>query len=184
MKPPEGLVADFSLARLTTVRAGGRADHFAAIGSEEALIEALAFAAAEGLAVGVVGSGSNLLVSDEGFRGLVIKLEGDLATIERDGERLLCGGGGPPPPGPPPPRPPGGAPRRMTGSVPKGRTGTSHSGGSPPAVPLGVERRSRKGRAWARKQRGQARRSKVRPRPPPPATDRAAPPPDPDSPLS
>jgi UDP-N-acetylenolpyruvoylglucosamine reductase len=93
MKPPEGLVADFSLARLTTVRAGGRADHFAAIGSEEALIEALAFAAAEGLAVGVVGSGSNLLVSDEGFRGLVIKLEGDLATIERDGERLLCGGG-------------------------------------------------------------------------------------------
>jgi UDP-N-acetylmuramate dehydrogenase len=41
----------------------------------------------------VVGSGSNLLVSDEGFRGLVIKLEGDLATIERDGDRLLCGGG-------------------------------------------------------------------------------------------
>lgn len=93
MKPPAGLVQDFSLARLTTVRAGGRADHFARIGSEADLIEALAYVRAEGLAVGVVGSGSNLLVSDEGFRGLVIKLEGDLATIERDGERLLCGGG-------------------------------------------------------------------------------------------
>lgn len=93
MKPPAGLVPDFSLARLTTVRAGGHADHFAPIGSEEALVEALAFARAEDLAVGVVGSGSNLLVSDEGFRGLVIKLEGDLATIGREGERLLCGGG-------------------------------------------------------------------------------------------
>lgn len=93
MRPPAGLVTDYSLARLTTVRAGGVADFFAPIGSEQALIEALAFAAAEGLPVGVVGSGSNLLVSDEGFRGLVIKLEGDLATIERDGERLLCGGG-------------------------------------------------------------------------------------------
>jgi UDP-N-acetylmuramate dehydrogenase len=40
-----------------------------------------------------VGSGSNLLVSDEGFRGLVLKLEGGLARIERDAERVLCGGG-------------------------------------------------------------------------------------------
>ena len=93
MKPPAGLAADYPLARLTTVRAGGHADHFARIGAEDDLVAALRFARAESLAVGVVGSGSNLLVSDEGFRGLVIKLEGDLATIERDGDRLLCGGG-------------------------------------------------------------------------------------------
>ena len=41
----------------------------------------------------MVGSGSNLLIADDGFRGLVIKLDGSLATIEQDGERLLCGGG-------------------------------------------------------------------------------------------
>ncbi len=41
----------------------------------------------------MVGSGSNLLVSDHGFEGLVLKLDGDLATIERDGDRVLCGGG-------------------------------------------------------------------------------------------
>ena len=41
----------------------------------------------------MVGSGSNLLIADAGFRGLVIKLDGSLATIEQDGERLLCGGG-------------------------------------------------------------------------------------------
>jgi UDP-N-acetylmuramate dehydrogenase len=43
--------------------------------------------------VGVVGSGSNLLVADDGFRGLAVKLDGDLATIEREGARILCGGG-------------------------------------------------------------------------------------------
>jgi UDP-N-acetylenolpyruvoylglucosamine reductase len=41
----------------------------------------------------VVGSGSNLLVSDDGFRGLVLKLDGDLARIDRDGDRLICGAG-------------------------------------------------------------------------------------------
>ncbi len=41
----------------------------------------------------MIGSGSNLLVADEGVRGLVIKLEGDLARIEPDGHGLRCGGG-------------------------------------------------------------------------------------------
>jgi len=41
----------------------------------------------------VVGSGSNLLVADGGVRGLVIKLDRELARIERDGLGLRCGGG-------------------------------------------------------------------------------------------
>jgi UDP-N-acetylenolpyruvoylglucosamine reductase len=53
----------------------------------------LAWADRDGIEVGVVGSGSNLLIADEGFRGLVIKLDGSLATIEQEDERLLCGGG-------------------------------------------------------------------------------------------
>jgi UDP-N-acetylmuramate dehydrogenase len=81
------------LARLTTVRTGGPADWFARPTDEKGLGELLAWAAAEGLAIGVVGSGSNLLVADEGFRGLALKLDGELATVERDGERLFCGGG-------------------------------------------------------------------------------------------
>ncbi|HET7443764.1 MAG TPA: UDP-N-acetylmuramate dehydrogenase [Solirubrobacterales bacterium] len=90
---PAGLERDYPLARLTTVRTGGDADWFAAPGDAEALVELLRWADREGLPVGVVGSGSNLLVADDGFHGLAIKLDGDLATIERDGERLLCGGG-------------------------------------------------------------------------------------------
>lgn len=91
--PPPGVEPDRPLARLTTVRTGGAADWFARPGSEEELVAALRWAEAEGLAVGVVGSGSNLLVADDGFHGLAIKLDGELATIERDGERLICGGG-------------------------------------------------------------------------------------------
>ncbi len=90
---PDRVQRDFSLARLTTVRTGGAADWFARPGSEAELLELLAWADDQGLALGVVGSGSNLLVADDGFRGLAIKLDGALATIEREGERLLCGGG-------------------------------------------------------------------------------------------
>jgi UDP-N-acetylenolpyruvoylglucosamine reductase len=91
--PPVGVERDFPLARLTTVRTGGAADFFARVRSSEQLEGLLGWAEAEGVAVGVVGSGSNLLVADAGFRGLVLKLDGGLATIERDGDCLWCGGG-------------------------------------------------------------------------------------------
>jgi UDP-N-acetylmuramate dehydrogenase len=91
--PPEGVRRDFPLARLTTVRTGGSADWFARPADEEALVAALRWAEAEGLQVGVIGSGSNLLVADAGFHGLAIKLDGELAEIERDGARVVCGGG-------------------------------------------------------------------------------------------
>jgi UDP-N-acetylmuramate dehydrogenase len=94
MRPaPEGLQSDFPLARLTTVRVGGAADWFARPRSEAELLELLAWAGEDGLAIGTIGSGSNLLVADDGFRGLAIKLDGELATTEREGERVVCGGG-------------------------------------------------------------------------------------------
>jgi UDP-N-acetylenolpyruvoylglucosamine reductase len=93
MSAPEGVERDYPLSRLTTVRAGGAADFFARPESEERVIELLAWAKGEGLPVGVVGSGSNLLVADDGFRGLVMKLAGSLTRVERDGDRIVCGGG-------------------------------------------------------------------------------------------
>ena len=93
MKAPTGVERDYPLARLTTVRTGGPADFFARADSPERLAELLAWAEGAGLEVGVVGSGSNLLIADAGFRGLVMKLDGLLAAVERDGTRLVCGGG-------------------------------------------------------------------------------------------
>lgn len=90
---PPGLKRDFPLARLSTIRVGGRADLFARPQSEAELIALLAYARDLGVRVGVVGSGSNLLIADDGYRGLILKLDGGLAMIERDGEQLRCGGG-------------------------------------------------------------------------------------------
>jgi UDP-N-acetylenolpyruvoylglucosamine reductase len=93
MSQPGGVERDYPLSRLTTVRAGGSADFFARPESEDEVMELLGWADREGLAIGVVGSGSNLLVSDEGFRGLVMKLAGDLTRIERQGTTVQAGGG-------------------------------------------------------------------------------------------
>ena len=93
MSPPAGIERDYPLARLTTVRVGGPADWFARPESDEEVVELLAWADREGIAIGVVGSGSNLLVADDGFRGLVLKLAGELTAIERDGAKVVLGGG-------------------------------------------------------------------------------------------
>jgi UDP-N-acetylenolpyruvoylglucosamine reductase len=93
VSPPPGVETEYPLARLTTVRTGGPADFFARPDSAERLADLLGWAEREGVEVGVVGSGSNLLVSDEGFRGLALKLDGALSATEREGDRLVCGGG-------------------------------------------------------------------------------------------
>ena len=86
-------LAGYPLARLTTVRTGGAAEHFARAGSQRELIELLDWARERQLEVNVVGSGSNLLVADDGVRGLVLKLDRELARIERERLGLRCGGG-------------------------------------------------------------------------------------------
>ncbi len=89
---PDGVTRDYPLSSLTTIRTGGAAELFARPGSLDELERLLAWAAAEGLEVGVVGSGSNLLVADGGVRGLVLKLDKELSTIELDDTRIHCGG--------------------------------------------------------------------------------------------
>ena len=53
----------------------------------------LAWAAAERPRRRRVGLGSNLLVADEGYDGLALRLDGELAAIEIDGTSVRCGGG-------------------------------------------------------------------------------------------
>jgi UDP-N-acetylmuramate dehydrogenase len=92
-EPPPGVQRDYPLARLTTIRTGGAAEYFARAGTVEALERLLAWAAEEKIEVGVVGSGSNLLIADAGVRGLVVKLDKDLSEIDVDPPHIRCGGG-------------------------------------------------------------------------------------------
>ena len=90
---PEGVKRNYSLARLTTIRTGGAAELFARVGTLPELERLLRWAGEERLQVGVVGSGSNLLVADDGVPGLVVKLDKELSKIELHGTRIECGGG-------------------------------------------------------------------------------------------
>jgi UDP-N-acetylmuramate dehydrogenase len=90
---PDGVQRDYPLSRLTTIRTGGAAELFARPGTVAELEAVLAWAAQQSAEVGVVGSGSNLLIADEGVRGLVLKLDQELTQITVDGTRIDCGGG-------------------------------------------------------------------------------------------
>jgi UDP-N-acetylenolpyruvoylglucosamine reductase len=92
-EPPPGVLREHPMSSQTTVRTGGPAEFFARAGDLDKLSELLEWAAGQSLRMSVVGSGSNLLVADEGVRGLVLKLDGELAAIEIEGKRVLCGGG-------------------------------------------------------------------------------------------
>jgi UDP-N-acetylmuramate dehydrogenase len=82
-----------ALARFTTLGTGGAARAFARPESDAEVEEALRWAQERSLTVRVVGLGSNLLAADEGFDGLVLKLGGELAAVEVDGDLLRVGGG-------------------------------------------------------------------------------------------
>jgi len=84
---------ELSLARFTTIGTGGPAKAFARPETLAELEEALAWSRDRELAVATIGLGSNLLVADEGFDGLALKLSGELATAEIEGDLLVAGGG-------------------------------------------------------------------------------------------
>jgi UDP-N-acetylmuramate dehydrogenase len=63
-----------SLARLTTLEVGGPAKYFLRAENEEQIVGGFDFAQKHGLPVFVLGGGSNVLVSDRGFEGLIIQV--------------------------------------------------------------------------------------------------------------
>jgi UDP-N-acetylmuramate dehydrogenase len=81
------------LSRYTTLGTGGRARAFARPESEQEVGELLRWASEHALGVAVVGLGSNVLVADSGVDALVVKLGGELAAVEADGDVLRVGGG-------------------------------------------------------------------------------------------
>ncbi len=65
------------LSRYTRFGIGGPADLYAETGNAEAFIAALAVARASGIPTVVIGGGTNLIVSDSGYRGIVLRYRGD-----------------------------------------------------------------------------------------------------------
>lgn len=86
---------NISLAELTTLKIGGAARFFAAVKDENETIEALKFAENNNLKTFILGGGSNVLISDAGFDGLVIqiKLEG-ISTEKFENKYLVTAAAG------------------------------------------------------------------------------------------
>jgi UDP-N-acetylmuramate dehydrogenase len=79
------------LKNYTTYKIGGPAEYFFIARTREDLITALKIAKKLKLAVYVIGGGSNVLVSDKGVRGLVIKI--DILGTELKNNEVFVGAG-------------------------------------------------------------------------------------------
>jgi UDP-N-acetylmuramate dehydrogenase len=79
------------LARYTRFGIGGPADLYAETGTVEGFIAAMAAARESGIPTVVIGGGTNLIVSDEGFRGLVLRYRGD--AVVAAGGRVMAQAG-------------------------------------------------------------------------------------------
>lgn len=86
--PPLFVRCDVPLAAYTTLEVGGPARYFVDAIDPAQLVAALAWARAAGVAVLVLGGGSNLLCADAGFDGLVIRVATRGITVEKLGDAI------------------------------------------------------------------------------------------------
>lgn len=81
------------MARHTTFHVGGNARYFIKVFSLRALKSVLDIAKRRRMSHYVIGAGSNILVSDKGYRGVIIKLYGIFRTIKKNDGIFSCGSG-------------------------------------------------------------------------------------------
>lgn len=83
---------DVPMAALTTYKFGGPARWFTTASTAGEVVAAIEAAIADSVSYLVVGRGSNLVISDAGFDGLVLKMAGDLASMEIGQDRSVKAG--------------------------------------------------------------------------------------------
>ncbi len=85
---------DAPLAPLCSFKIGGPAEILYTPYDEEALLAALRFAKAQGCGWKILGNGTNLLISDEGVKGLVLRFKEGLTSLElTENGCVFCGAG-------------------------------------------------------------------------------------------
>ena len=87
------LIENEPMKKHTTFKIGGPADMYVSIGSIDELSEIIKLAKETQTPYTVIGNGSNILVSDNGIRGLVIEIGSNLAYCEADGDKIYAQAG-------------------------------------------------------------------------------------------
>lgn len=93
--PEENICLQEPMAGHTTFRIGGPADCFLQPESEEQLIQVQRYLSKVGIPFFVLGNGSNLLVSDGGYRGVIIQIGRKMSRIEVEGCIIKAQAGAP-----------------------------------------------------------------------------------------
>lgn len=77
------------MAKHTTFRVGGPADYYLVPRTVEQVQEAIALCKKEHVPYFILGNGSNLLVSDQGYRGAVIQIYKNMSEVQLEGEDVI-----------------------------------------------------------------------------------------------
>ena len=89
----EQVCTDEPMKQHTTFRIGGRADYFVSPTETEQIRKVIELCRRENMPWYVIGNGSNLLVSDHGFRGVIIRLFKNYAGLRIEGEQIFVQAG-------------------------------------------------------------------------------------------
>lgn len=90
---PEGILENAPMSEYTTFKVGGNADMLVTPKDIQALSALIALCRKEAVPFSVIGAGSNLLVSDRGVDGVIIRLAEGFDTITTDGTVITAGAG-------------------------------------------------------------------------------------------
>ncbi len=89
---PEDRILELEpMTKHTTFRVGGVADYFVTCNNEKELASILQYLTENNVRHMLIGNGSNLLFKDEGYRGVILNLDGDFRSCEVDGNRITVG---------------------------------------------------------------------------------------------
>lgn len=91
MNIEEKIRKNVGMSRYTTFKIGGAADSFVAVKSEKELKEAVLYAKSKGIRIFIIGDGSNLLVNDAGYRGIIIR--NSIKGVKINGSKIVIKAG-------------------------------------------------------------------------------------------
>lgn len=91
--PNDMIFRDVPMKNYTTFRIGGKADLLVKPKTYQQIAEIINLCKKHEVPYYVLGNGSNLLVSDEGYRGVIIHVYNQLADIKVEGNRIIAGAG-------------------------------------------------------------------------------------------
>lgn len=92
---PDNVRVDEMMSGHTTFRIGGMADVFVSITNEHEIVELLGFLKSNCISYFVVGKGSNILVSDSGYRGVIIEIGSNYSGVHMLNDTIIAKAGTP-----------------------------------------------------------------------------------------